>query len=280
MRRGTCALTLVLLGACSGSGQTSARGASIAAAGVPRAEPRAPAIAAPERHRSPLTLDDVLVVPASDPLASWTSAALRDALARFPASLGSVSIGAPNRGALLNGVRMLPGADWDVLNPDRSWATADTAEAIARAARTLRRQFPDARLVVGDISQKSGGFFSPHSSHQSGRDADLGYFYRVGARWYTPARASNLDVARTWALVRALFGEGDVQYVFMDRSIQALLAEHALEDGADPRWLDALFECRGNRQAPIRHRWGHTTHLHVRFFDESATRIGARIARL
>lgn len=228
----------------------------------------------------PVTLDDVVVTPDDNPIAALGVAALRQRMSTDPLSLGSASLGAPNRGSLLNGVELTSAEDREVLNPERAWATANTADALERVAHALRRQYPDARLMVGDVSRKSGGYLGPHSSHQSGLDADLGYFYSQGGHWYTRARASNLDVERTWALVKALLSEGDVQYVFMDRSVQVLLSEHAEAEGADPKWLDALFECRGNRMAVIRHRWGHTTHLHVRFFDETATRLGARLARL
>jgi penicillin-insensitive murein endopeptidase len=227
-----------------------------------------------------VTLDDVVLSPRDNPVAALGSAVLRQRMSADPSSLGSASLGAPNRGSLLNGVEVMPAADREVLNPERAWATANTADALERTAQALRRQYPDAQLMIGDISRKSGGYLGPHSSHQSGLDADLGYFYSQGAHWYTRARASNLDVERTWALVKALLNEGDVQYVFMDRSVQVLLSDYAAAQGADSKWLDALFECRGNRRAVIRHRWGHTTHLHVRFFDETATRLGARLARL
>jgi penicillin-insensitive murein endopeptidase len=227
-----------------------------------------------------MTLDDVVVAPALNPAAALGVDVLRQRMKTDPTSLGCASLGAPNHGSLFNGVELTPAEDREVLNPERAWATANTADALERTAHVLSREYPGARLMIGDISRKSGGFLGPHSSHQAGLDADLGYFYSDGAHWYTRARAANLDVERTWALVKALLSEGDVQYVFMDRSVQVLLSDYAATQGADPKWLDALFECRGNRMAVIRHRWGHTTHLHVRFFDETATRLGARLARL
>jgi penicillin-insensitive murein endopeptidase len=125
-------------------------------------------------------------------------------------------------------------------------------------------------LYVGDFSARSGGKLRPHKSHQSGRDVDLGYYYSTGEAWYKRATSKNLDRARTWALLETLLTETRVEYVFMDRSIQPLLKEYALAQGEDPEWLSRIFEGPSNRDPIIRHRFGHATHMHVRFENPTA----------
>src|SRR5437764_593142 len=81
-----------------------------------------------------------------------------------------------------------------------------------------------------------------HASHQSGRDADLGYYYKPGYQaWYQPASVYTMDRARSWAFVRALVTETDVEAIFIDMRVQRLLYEYALSAGEDRAWLDGLF---------------------------------------
>ncbi|HWO10203.1 MAG TPA: hypothetical protein VNN80_12005, partial [Polyangiaceae bacterium] len=52
--------------------------------------------------------------------------------------------------------------------------------------------------------------------------------------------------------------------------IQPLLKEYALAQGEDPEWLSRVFENPQNRDSIVRHRWGHATHMHVRFENPTA----------
>lgn len=179
--------------------------------------------------------------------------------------VGSVSVGRPTRGALLGGVELRTSADL-VHSGSYGFGTAETVRSIERAARAVRRCFPRTpRLIVGDLSRPRGGFLAPHRSHQSGLDADLGYYFKGPTVWYQRATAQNLDVARTYALVRALIDGGNVDTIFIDASIQRWLLAYgaqlppALQPGED--W----FSRPTKRDTLIRHAWGHATHMHVRF---------------
>jgi penicillin-insensitive murein endopeptidase len=130
--------------------------------------------------------------------------------------------------------------------------------------------------MIGHISGKNGGYLKPHLSHQSGRDVDLGYYYLGGSRWYARADAQNLDRDRTWALVRAIVTETDVELLLIDRSIQSLLVEYAESKGEDKEWLELLFRGKGSVPPIIRHASGHATHLHARFYNPIATETGRR----
>jgi penicillin-insensitive murein endopeptidase len=174
---------------------------------------------------------------------------------------------------------MPDGPLWRVVEPRNSWGAPEAIASIEHAVEAVHLRFPNAPpLYVGQLSAEHGGFLRPHRSHQSGRDADLGYFYRDGAGWYSRATPQNLDREKTWALVEALAADPNVEAIFMDRSVQLMLREWALVHGEPRARLDdELFEGL-HRGAPrlVRHEWGHLTHLHVRFRCADSVDGGAR----
>ncbi|HVU00117.1 MAG TPA: penicillin-insensitive murein endopeptidase [Polyangiaceae bacterium] len=200
---------------------------------------------------------------------------------RDPSALGPLSIGSPARGALRNGVQMPEGPLWHVVEPARSYGAPEAIASIGRAIETVARELPGGPvLYVGQLSAEHGGYLRPHRSHQSGRDVDLGYYYQGGTGWYARANAKNLDRPRTWALVRALASDPNVEAIFIDRSVQLLLREYALSQGVDRTELDEkIFEgTKRGRPTLVRHEWGHLTHLHVRFRCPDAVETGRRAA--
>jgi len=216
---------------------------------------------------------------APHPLAGKARAEIAGAFRDDPASLGSISLGRPSAGGLLNGVQMPRDEAWTVMDPAHAWGTRETVDYIASAIRALRSRHPEAHQVyIGHISAKKGGALRPHMSHQSGRDVDLSYFYRDdSARWYRRATEQNLDRERTWAFVRALIVETDAELILIDRGLQKLLREHALGIGEDPAWVAGLFDgIPGALRPLIFHAKGHATHLHVRFYNPVAQETALR----
>src|SRR6185295_16824366 len=119
-----------------------------------------------------------------------------------------------------------------------AFGTDETIGYLETAISRVAKDFAGSpKLMIGHISAKGGGYLKPHLSHQSGRDVDIGYYYVGGSRWYQRANVQNLDVERTWALVRALVTQTDVEMLLIDRSIQDLLMEHAEKLGEDKEWL-------------------------------------------
>ena len=83
--------------------------------------------------------------------------------------------------------------------------------------------------MIGDLSNPKGGRLNRHKSHQAGRDADIGFYFQRGeVDSFLAPRKRDLDLPRTWALVRALVTETDVERIFVDRSLIAVLYQHAL----------------------------------------------------
>ena len=216
------------------------------------------------------------------PLGHLSTKQLRALLRDKPSALGSISIGLPHAGALFNGQPMPKSDQWTIVNPRETWGTAETIQALAHCIRVVNNKHPGTRPIrIGDISQRRGGRLTPHVSHQSGRDVDLGFYYTDASKWYTRAGKRNLDVARTWTLVKALITEADVEFIFIDTSIQQLLREHALALQEDAIWLDSVFGGpRSDKRPIVRHIPGHKTHLHIRFYNPVAQKTGQRTYQL
>lgn len=194
------------------------------------------------------------------------------------ASLGSMSIGQTNGGMLLNGVKLEEDERWVVVDESHAYGTQETIDSLKRAVDAVRAQFPGTPpLHIGHISGPKGGHLSPHLSHQAGRDVDVGFYYSNGATWYQRANAENLDVARTWALIKALIVATDVEFVLIDQSLHPVLRAEAERRGEDADWLDDLFRGTPGKRPPlIRHAKGHATHLHVRFYSPRAQETARR----
>ncbi len=210
------------------------------------------------------------------PLDGLSDAEVAQAVKTRLGSLGSMSVGNPNAGLLVNGKNAEKCELYTPIAPGTAWGTEETLAYLDGALRKVHAEIPDTpALALGDISARSGGPISPHLSHQSGRDVDISYFYVGEQRWYRRGNAENLDLARNWAFVRALVTETDVEFIFMDTSIQALLKEYAVSIGENRAWVDGLFGGGGQR-AIIRYARGHATHVHVRFYNPIAQETARR----
>lgn len=196
-----------------------------------------------------------------------------------PAALGSLSIGGPGSGRLFNGVKFPEGERWVIAPTAEAWATTETIEAIQTAIDTVHQLFPETPpIYLGDMSGRDGGRLKRHASHQCGRDADLGFYFKDGAAATLVAgTAKNLDLPRNWALVRALVARTDVESILLDTRIQRVLYRYAASIAEDQAWLDRIFGfVRGSRDAVIKHVAGHRNHYHVRFYNPLAQELGRR----
>lgn len=189
----------------------------------------------------------------------------------------SSAAGRPQAGVLINGEQLPPGPAWYRRRPERSWGTNETVALLVDAFTEVRRQFPKAHdIAVGDLSAKNGGRLAKHVSHQSGRDADIGYYFlrqpKHGPKAFISALRHPLDYEATWALLMALVGSSPdksrVEYMFISYPVQKKLYDWAKKAGKSERVLDWLFQYpRGQRSMNgiIRHEPGHSGHIHIRF---------------
>jgi penicillin-insensitive murein endopeptidase len=203
---------------------------------------------------------------------------LRLTAERDPRALGPLSIGTPDSGLLLNPIPFPPGPYWKLREASETWATDETIDFVMAAIETVEARYPGSpRVVIGALSHAGGGRLDRHRSHQAGRDADIGFYYRGGeADTFRIARPRDLDAARTWALVRALVTETDIDRIFLDRSLMQVLYDEAVSEGEDRGWLADIFG-RTSDTGIIQHVKRHKDHLHARFYNRRAQEYG-RIA--
>ena len=183
----------------------------------------------------------------------------------------SSSVGRAYRGRLENGEQLPPHRAYVVRNPRRSWATNETVGAIIDGFDHMRESFDSLpRVRVHDLSLEAGGDMDDHHSHQSGRDADIGYYQTSCRRdcGYESFRASQLDEARQWALIEYWIERDLVEYIFMDYALQEELYEWMEEQGVSRSRLSRVFQYPRGRDVAagvIRHEPNHADHMHIRF---------------
>jgi penicillin-insensitive murein endopeptidase len=160
---------------------------------------------------------------------------------------------------------------------DVRWGLEPLVAMIERAARAVRRRFPDAILSVGHLSRPGGGDIDRHRSHESGRDADIGFFVRgASGKQLLPSRfvafrgdgaavdwpGATFDDAKNWALVSAMVSdpEAHVTHLFIAAPLRARLLTYAERMGAASavrvRAAETMQQPRGVLP--------HDDHLHVR----------------
>ncbi|MDI1479864.1 penicillin-insensitive murein endopeptidase [Polyangium sp. y55x31] len=196
----------------------------------------------------------------------------------------SGSVGLPHAG-VLTGATALPdrGPGYRLLRSPTSarYGTPRLVETIKRAAGEVASVRPGAPLLVGDLSNRHGGFRNGHRSHRTGRDVDLLLycttpdgrsipspgFVRFGADGLAETEDKRLpfvrfDTERNWQLVKALVSspEADVEWLFLARWLEALLIEHARARGEDPElvWRAENVLLQPKDSAP------HDDHIHLR----------------
>ena len=148
------------------------------------------------------------------------------------------------------------------------------------AADHLRRHYPESVVRLGNQSASGGGDIPYSASHNSGRDADLGFFLKgpdgepavpddllkldEQGRYDGKAGTFRFDTARNWRLVEGVIeAAGDqLQYIFISRPLRQMLLERAREVGADA-------SVRRRARRVLRQPRGalpHNDHFHVRVY--------------
>jgi penicillin-insensitive murein endopeptidase len=188
------------------------------------------------------------------------------------------SVGSPSAGRLEGGVELRPGASLRLRRPEGArWGLPQLVRLIERGSRRVARRYPGSVLLVGDLSGQNGGRLAAHRSHESGRDADVGFyftlkngepvaaprFHRVG--WNGRAvEAPELyfDDARNWALIQAFVTDSRVrvQHIFVAEPLRQRLLNHARRIGV---YLPVLHRAAIAMKQPSR-GLPHDDHFHIR----------------
>lgn len=181
---------------------------------------------------------------------------------------GSISVGKPNRGKIVNGI-VLPEnkALYTIRKPDEAFGSTHTLHNLQLAIANFRQTSGYAgQVIIGAISKAGGGRLRPHSSHQSGRDVDIRLPLRNANG--SSDNIDDVDWDATWSLILALVSTGEVQYIFMSSSRQKHLYKAAKRAGASKDLLERVLQYpnkSGTNNGIVRDEAGHTAHFHVRF---------------
>jgi penicillin-insensitive murein DD-endopeptidase len=191
------------------------------------------------------------------------------------------SIGSPTEGRLAGGMHLDETAYLRIVPADTAgdvrWGLEPLVMMLDRAARSVRRQYPESVMSVGHLSREGGGEIDQHRSHESGRDADVGFFVRTsGGRQLLAARfvafrgdasaqawpGAVFDDAKNWALVSALLTDpqAHVTHVFVASPLRARLLSYAERAGVP---LSLRVRAAETMQQP-HGALPHDDHFHVR----------------
>ncbi len=187
------------------------------------------------------------------------------------------SVGACWQGRLREPTHLDENDGWFIRRPYRAYGTSTTVAFVERVLADIVDRFPDIHpIAIGDISAETGGRISEHSSHQSGRDIDIGLIFLEKPDAYPHSfvvgNADNLDLEATFVMVeefaKTAQETGGVQMIFLDFDVQGLLYTWALENGESEEYLARLLQFphgRGSSDGIVRHEPNHADHVHVRF---------------
>jgi penicillin-insensitive murein endopeptidase len=216
----------------------------------------------------------------------------------------SLARGSTSGGVLINAVRLPVRGDGYVIpqtwaSRGLNWGTEELVTLIVRAARRVDKETRDGvPLYVADLSPREGGPSAWHRSHQTGRDADLIFFFRDDAGRPTapptqmiafgpdggsaatdgtgrPIPRLWFDVERNWLLVRALLDDPvvEVQYLFVSTALRQKLLDHAraIGEAEDVIARAEMVLVQPSDSLP------HDDHLHLRILCPASDRaLGCR----
>jgi LysM repeat protein len=112
--------------------------------------------------------------------------------------VGGQSVGKPWSGKLRNGVKLPSGNGYLIRRPARAFGAAHVVAQVRQAIRTVRTDHRGLHtLAIGDLSQKKGGAITEHRSHQSGRDLDIGFYFKRKPAGYPEAFVSAASTRAT-----------------------------------------------------------------------------------
>lgn len=187
------------------------------------------------------------------------------------------SIGRASSGRLVGGVNLDcdgddKGSGWVVLaRRVNTYGTPETIRNIQLAGKAYRTYFRSRKqkyppLAIGDLSRRDGGPLPPHLSHQSGRDVDVGVI-NVGNKTpgaFIHTTPKTMDTLKTWVMMKSFLDTGEVQYIFMARSlaneIRTYVSRIYAKDARKRRHYLRFFD-----NHVIAGDGEHYSHIHIRF---------------
>lgn len=191
------------------------------------------------------------------------------------------SVGSPTAGKLIGGAHLTESDHVRVVPSyapgDSRWGLEALVSMIDHAAKVIKKQWPDAQLSIGHLSRQGGGEIDRHASHESGRDADIGFYVRnqqgktIYADHFVTFKGdgtapswpgAQFDDAKNWQLVSSIVSDPNahVTHIFVASPIRARLLAYAEKINAPvatrTRAAELMAQPRGSLP--------HDDHFHVR----------------
>lgn len=197
---------------------------------------------------------------------------------QYPYSVMSLSVGAPNSGYQIRAKKLSDTPHLVVKNSSTKYRYGHPALVLMlrRSARELSRSGKGITMLVGDLSREEGGALFGHRSHQSGRDADVGFyaldsrgnsvklteFVKFEANGYSADGALRFDDYRNWLLVQAWVTDrrAGISHIFVSHGLRARLLAYAQTRPAFRKHIPAATELLKQPE----HGEPHDDHFHVR----------------
>ena len=158
--------------------------------------------------------------------------------------------------------------------------TDEIVDALVKASRDVAHAVPGSVMTVGNVGRVGGGDIPWSISHNSGRDADIGFFLLGpdGGQFIPPELVKldssgrgvsagvpvRLDLRRTWLVVRSLVTNPavEVQWLFVSDAIRKTLLDFARKRHEPEAVIRRAEEAMAQ---PARTR-PHDDHLHLRIY--------------
>lgn len=191
----------------------------------------------------------------------------------------SLTIGHPNEGYQRRAKRLTGSKELQIRKSSRErvYGYPSLVLMLHRSARDVAKAAAGSVLLIGDLSTRDGGPLSGHHSHQSGRDADVGFYVTNLDERPIPSRefvafdgdgkakdgsGVRFDDRRNWLLVESWVKDrrAGLAHVFVSDPLRARLLRYAREHPRHAPFADkaaALLQQPENGEP-------HDDHFHVR----------------
>lgn len=205
--------------------------------------------------------------------------ALPKRFTKAPFSLMSLTVGHPNLGWQLRAKRLKKSKHLVIKqgSEDHAYGHPALVLMLGRSAKELAKAAPGSVMLVGDLSSKHGGALAGHRSHQSGRDADVGFFVLgPNGKPVTPEKflsfggdgkaldgsGHSFDDRKNWLLVQSWVRDkrAGLSHIFVSRALRQRLLAYAAKQPAFQKYVEevAALLKQPEDASP------HDDHFHVR----------------
>lgn len=197
----------------------------------------------------------------------------------YPFNVMSLSVGHPNQGHQIRAKKLSDTPYLVVKGGSVRYRYGHPALVLMlrRSAKQISKDAGGIKLLVGDLSREEGGPLYGHRSHQSGRDADVGFFavntkgksvqLSEFVKFGSDGKATDgsgliFDDYRNWLLIQAWVTDtrAGLSHIFVSHGLRARLLAFAARDARFKRHVERATELLKQPE----HGEPHDDHFHVR----------------